>query len=189
MDRILLAGLMKMELPGYTVRLCDGGFVPWGAETYRSVDVRFGTIGGFDVPEEGVDAIIPSGTLTMLPSSDSAVADLAQPAHQGSRTRLWIAEVDEATGQIVGEPDLQADWMLDRSTLKSKRGERSLAIDMVSAAQRLLAKVEGVVLSSASHSAIFPGERGFDNGTGLETSFAWGVASPPRALVASNTNG
>lgn len=189
MDRILLAGLMKIELPGRDVLLCDGGFVPWGAETYLSHDEQFGVIDGFEVPEEGVGDVIPSGTLTMLPASGAAAIALSQPAYQGSRTRLWVAEIDEATGQIIGEPDLQADWQLDRTVLRGKRGERSLDIDCVSQAQRLLAKVEGNVLSSAFHSSIFPGERGFDNSTGLEANFAWGVASPPRGIVASNTNG
>ncbi len=186
-DRILLCGMMKAELPGYTLLLCDGGTVKWGDDVYVSADPRFGTIGAFDVPEEGVGDIIPSGSLTMLPAGGQAAIDLSSPAFQGARVRMWIAEIDQMTGQIVGTPDLQADWQLDRTILKSKKGERSLAIDMVGTAQRLLAKVEGNVLSSAFHSSIFPGEQGFDNGTGLEASFAWGVASPPRGVVASNT--
>ena len=188
MDRILLAGLMKMELPGRTVLLCDGGFVPWGSETYLSVDDTFGTIAGFEVPEEGVGSVIPSASVTMLPKSTAAAIEISQPAYQGSRIRMWVAEIDEATGQIIGQPDLQADWQLDRTTLRSKRGERQVTIDCVSRSQRLLAKVEGNTLSSAFHSSIFPGERGFDNATGLEAPFAWGVASPPRGTVASNTS-
>lgn len=187
-DRILLCGLMKAELPGYTLLLCDGGAVAWGADIYQSYDPRFGAIGSFDVPEEGVGDVIPSGTLTMLPPGGQAAIDLSSPTFQGARVRLWIAELDPMTGQPVGEPDLQADWQLDRTVLKSKKGERSLAIDMVGTAQRLLARVEGNVLSSAFHSSIFPGEQGFDNGTGLESSFAWGAASPPRGVVASNTS-
>ena len=188
MDHILLAGLMKMELPGRTVLLCDGGFVPWGAETYLSVDEKFGTIAAFEAPEEGVGEVIPSATITMLPNSAASAIEISQPAYQGSRIRMWVAEIDEATGQIIGQPDLQADWQLDRTTLRSKRGDRRVAIDCVSQSQRLLAKVEGNTLSSAFHSSIFPGEQGFDNATGLEASFAWGVAAPPRGTVASNTN-
>lgn len=188
MDRILLAGLMKAELPGHTILLCDGGFVTWNGETYLGVDETFGTVDKFVPPEEGVGDVIPAGTLTMLPNGSASAIALSQPAFQGSRIRFWIAEIVEATGMIVGNPDLQADWQLDRTTLKSKRGDRSLDIDMVSTAQRLLAKVEGICLSSSSHSSIFPGERGFDNATGLGVNFAWGVASPPRGVVASNTS-
>lgn len=189
MERILLAGLMKAELPGHTILLCDGGFVPWNGETYLSADDTFGTIDGFEPPEEGVGDIVPGGTLTMLPNGDASAIALSQPSYQGSRIRFWVAEIAESTGQVIGDPDLQADWQLDRTILRSKRGSKELDIDMVSRAQRLLAKVEGVVLSSASHSSIFPGERGFDNATGLSTNFAWGDVSPPRGLVASNTRG
>lgn len=189
MERILLAGLMKAELPGHTILLCDGGFVPWNGETYLSADETFGTIDGFEPPEEGVGDIVPGGTLTMLPKGSSAAIALSRPEFQGSRIRFWVAEIVESTGQVLGQPDLQADWQLDRTTLRSTKARRTLDIDMVSRAQRLLAKVEGVVLSSASHSSIFPGERGFDNATGLDVNFAWGVASPPRGVVASNTGG
>jgi hypothetical protein len=189
MDRILLAGLMKAELPGHTILLCDGGFVNWNDETYVSVDDTFGTVDKFVPPEEGVGDVIPAGTMTMLPNGSTSAIALSQPAFQGSRIRFWIAEIVEATGQIVGDPDLQADWQLDRTTLRSKRGDRSLDVDMVSRAQRLLAKVEGNVLSSSFHSSIFSGERGFDNATGLGLNFAWGVASAPRGVVASNTGG
>ncbi len=187
MERILLAGLMKAELPGHTILLCDGGFVPWNGETYLSADDTFGTIEGFEPPEEGVGDVIPAGTLTMLPNGSASAIALARPDLQGSRVRFWVAEIVEATGQVLGEPDLQADWQLDRTTLKSSKARRTLDIDMVSRAQRLLAKVEGNVLASAFHSSIFPGERGFDNATGLPVNFAWGIASPPRGVVASNT--
>ena len=187
MDRILLAGLMKAELPGHTILLCDGGFVPWNGEMYVGVDETFGTVDKFTPPEEGVGDVIPAGTLTMLPNGDASAIALSQPAFQGSRIRFWIAEIDEATGQVIGDPDLQADWQLDRTTTRSKKSERTLDVDMVSMAQRLLAKVEGNVLSSSFHSSIFPNEKGFDNATGLGLNFAWGVASPPRGVVASNT--
>lgn len=189
MDRILLAGLLKMELPGRTVLLCDGGFVPWNGDTYLSADSVFGAAGGFEVPEEGVGEVIPSGTLTMLPPGGVAAIALTNPAYQGARMRFWVAEIDEATGLPIGDPDVQADWQLDRTTLRSGMKGRTVDIDCVSQAQRLLARVEGNTLSSAYHSSVFPGERGFDNATGLSSSFAWGVASPPRGTVASNING
>jgi hypothetical protein len=187
MERILLAGLIRIDLPGRApVLLCDGGFVPWGADTYLSADPAFGTLAGFEAPEEGVDDTLPAGTLQMLPAGTAAVVDLSRPEYQGSRVRMWIAELDEVSGQIAAAPDIQADWQVDRTVYRSKRGERSLDIDCVSSAQRLLIKVEGNTLSSAFHSSIFPGERGHDNATGLETNFAWGAVATPRGTSASN---
>jgi hypothetical protein len=189
MDRILLSGLMKMELPGRPVLLCDGGFVIWGDDVYLGEDPDFGTLAGFEALSEGVGDEAPAGALTMLPRSTAAAVTLSKPGYQNSRIRLWIAEVDEATGMVVGVPDLQADWQLDRTTLKLGAGTRSLELGCVTRSQRLLARNEGNFLSSAFHSRIYPGERGHDNATGLEANFAWGAASPPRGVAASLTSG
>ena len=96
MERILLAGLMKAELPGHTMLLCDGGFVTWNGETYQGVDETFGTIDKFSPPEEGIGDVIPAGTLTMLPNGSASAIALSQPSFQGSRIRFWIAEINEA---------------------------------------------------------------------------------------------
>ncbi len=189
MDRVLLIGLMKMELPGRVVLLCDGGFVRWGGELYLGEDPDFGTLAGFEALSEGVGDEAPAGALTMLPRSTAAAATLSRPGYQNSRIRLWLAEIDEASGAVIGTPDLQADWQLDRTTLRLALGYRELEMGCVTRSQRLLARNEGNVLSSAFHSRIFPGERGHDNATGLEANFAWGAASPPRGISASLTNG
>ena len=185
MDRVLLSGLMKLELPGRNVLLCDGGLVKWGADTFVGIDPDFGTLAGFDALTEGVGDEAPAGTLTLLPKSTAAAATISTPGYQNSRLRLWIAEIDENTGSVMGTPDLMADWQLDRTTLKIGRGQRSLDLGCVTRSQRLLARNEGNVLSSAFHSRIFAGERGLDNAVGLEATFAWGAASTPRGVVAS----
>jgi hypothetical protein len=189
MNRVMLTGLVEIVLPSRTIRLCDGGFVIWGENTFSSSDDEFGTLGGFEALSEGVGDEAPAGTLTMLPASTAAAAVLSQPGYQGSPVRLWIAEVDEETGHVVETPDQQGDWQLDRTTLRIGRGTRALEMGCVTRAQRLLARNEGNVLSSAFHSRIFPGERGHDNAVGLQANFAWGVASPPRGVVASGTVG
>lgn len=189
MDRVLLTGLMKIELPGRTVLLCDGGFVTWNGETYLGEDPDFGTLAGFEALEEGVGDEAPAGTLTMLPRSSAAAATLSRPGYQNSRIRLWLAEINETTGAVIGTPDLQADWQLDRTTLRLALGSRELEMGCVTRSQRLLARNEGNVLSSSFHSRIYPGERGHDNATGLEANFAWGAASPPRGVAASLTSG
>lgn len=187
MDRVLLSGLMKLELPARDVLLCDGGFVIWGAEVYLGRDEEFGTLAGFDALTEGVGDEAPAGSLTMLPPSTAAAVDISTPGFQNSRLRLWVAEVNEASGTVIGDPDLMADWQLDRTTLKIGRGQRSLEMGCVTRSQRLLARNEGNVLGSSFHSRIFAGERGLDNAVGLEANFAWGVTSPPRGVVASGT--
>ena len=189
MESVRLAGLMKMELPGgKTVRLCDGAFVPWGDETFVSTDPDYGVLAGFESLTEGVGDEAPAGTLTMLPPSNAVAGDISKPGNQGSRIRLYIAEIGD-DGRVTGEPDLMADWQLDRTTLTLGRGKRSLEIGCVTRGQRLMAKNEGNVLGSSFHQTIFPGERGHDNAVGLETSVAWGVASAPRGTTVSGVGG
>ena len=55
----LLVHLLRIELPGYTIRLVDGsGYVIWGSEVFTGSDNEFGTIAGFgDFTEsEGTEA-------------------------------------------------------------------------------------------------------------------------------------
>lgn len=180
MDRILLCGLLKIELPSHTIRLCDGGFLKVGAEDYASSDQYFGTIGGLEALSEGVGDEVPGCKVTFLPDSTAAAATLSAPGMQGSRIRFWIAEVDPDTGLVIGTPDQQADMQADRTILKIGRGSRMLEMDMVSRAERLFVKNEGNYLSPEFHKSVWPGETGEDNATGLGTSVAWGVEGPPR---------
>src|SRR5438128_8015135 len=91
---IWLSGLCEIDLPGRTIRLCDGGFVNWGGNIFASEDVDFGTIDSVDSVAEAISDEAPSGKLTMLPPSVADAADLFQPDAQGSPMRFWLAEID-----------------------------------------------------------------------------------------------
>jgi len=180
MDRVLLVGLIKIELPDHTIRLCDGGFLDVGDEEYSSRDTTFGTIEKVESLEEGVGDEVPAGKLTLLLPSTGAAAALSAPGMQGSRMRFYIAEVDEATGSIVGELDLQADMQADQTIFRAGRGVRKLDMTFVSKLERLFAINEGNTLSPRAHKIVWPDELGEDNATGLSESVAWGVESAPR---------
>lgn len=182
MERVTLVGLMKLELPGRAVLLCDGGFVTFGGETYQSVDNTFGTVAGFEALTEGTGDELPAGTVTFLPKNVAAAIDLSRPGYQGARLRMWIGEVDPVTGKLVGSPDLMADWQTDKTVLKRNTGTRSLDIVCVTRSQRLLVRNDGNGLSTAAHQRVFPGERGHDNAVGMDIDVAWGVKAPPRGV-------
>ncbi|WP_336974163.1 hypothetical protein [Sphingobium aromaticiconvertens] len=180
MERVRLTGLMKMELrDGRVIRLCDGGWVPWNTEVFRASHDQFGMIGSMEAFDEGVGDVVPSFRLTFLPISTAAAADLSAPGMQGSRTRLWIAEISDSNGLIIGDPDLQFDGMIDRTVLRVGIRKRELDIDFVSTAERLFTINEGNGLSATFHKSIFPGELGEDNATGLGTAVAWGTEAQP----------
>lgn len=184
MERVLLTGLMKLELPARAITLCDGGFVRWNGDLYQVKDSEFGILTGFDALTEGVGDEAPAGTLTMAPPTTTAAALLTAPGNQGSRLRLWVAEIDESTGGVIGKPDQMVDWQVDSMRLRIGRGARLLEIGCVSHGQRLMLRNEGNTLSPSFHRMIYPGEAGLDNATGLTTDVAWGAAAAPRGASA-----
>jgi hypothetical protein len=183
-DSVLLTGLLRIELPIRDVLLCDGGFVRWGDQVFEVEDPDFGVLVGFEALTEGVGDEAPAGTLSMATPTTAAAALLSQPGYQGSRVRLWVAEIDEVTGAIVGEPDLMVDWQIDSTRLRSARGARTLEIGCVTRGQRLMLVNDGNTLAPAYHRALHPGEAGLDNATGLTVDVAWGAASAPRGVAA-----
>lgn len=188
-DRVLLAGLMKIELPIRDVLLCDGGFVRWGDDTFEVEDPDFGVLVGFEALTEGVGDEAPAGVLSLATSSTAAAAVLSRPGYQGSRVRLWVAEIDQATGAIIGEPDLMIDWQIDSTRLRVGRGARTLLVACVTRGQRLMLVNDGNTLSPAFHRSVHPGEAGLDNATGLTVDVAWGAASAPRGMASSGGGG
>lgn len=188
MRRVRLAGLLRIELPGTTVCLSDGGTVSFdsgtGAETYGSRHATFGSIENIDAYEEGTGDQAPALTLTLLPAEGAAASALSSGSFQGSRLRGWIAEIDDDTGLVSGDPDLMFDGAIDVTTLKLG-GLRRLEILCVSRAERIFVRNKGNTLSGGFHKRIYPGELGLDNAAGVPGPFAWGAASPPRTGAGS----
>ncbi|MBO0750306.1 MAG: hypothetical protein J2O44_07765 [Porphyrobacter sp.] len=174
-----LVGLCRIDLPAATVRLCDGGFIPWGADTYKSADPVFGTIGSMKELTEGVGDEVPSLELTLLPAAAAAPGDLSQPGFQRSLVRFWIGEYDRAAGTLIGDPDLLFYGQIDQTTLKVG-STREVAMSVVSTAERFFELNIGNSLSDAFHQSVWPGELGEANATGLAVPVAWGVEAPPR---------
>lgn len=177
MHRITLAGMLKIELRAHTVLLCDGGSIPWGADTYTSHDSLFGGLSEVEAISEGVGDEAPAFTLTFLPDPTATALALIDPAHQGARVRMWIAEINEMTGLIVGVPDQQCDMLIDVPRLRFPETGRLLEVDCVSGGQRLMNLDEGNVLNGGFHKRRFPGETGLDDCTGVSSTFAWGAGS------------
>lgn len=173
-----LVALMKIELPGRDVQMCDGGFLYWGSDLYDCFDELFGTIGSAESFEEKTGDEAPGGKLNFLPPSASAGASLANPAYQGARMRFWLGEYDPVTGRVVGTPELTADLAIDTVMVKAARGTRSVDIEFESAAKRLFMVMRGNALNNRFHQACYPGELGMSNATGMPRSTAWGAATP-----------
>lgn len=181
---ITLAGLCEIVLPSHTARICDGGFLDWPARgLFLSEDPVFGTIDSVDAVAEAVSDEAPSGKLTMLPPDLVAAIDLFQPDAQGSPISFWLAEVDPATGLLVGTPESLFSGFVDTLTLRTGRQRREVDIEFMSQAERLFWTKEGNVLSPRFHKTVWPGELGLDFVTGVQTAVPWGIAGPGRGTV------
>lgn len=189
MQSLALTGLLKIELPDATVRLCDGGFVVFDGETYTSNDATFGTVASLQALTEGVGEEIPAMELSLNPATDAAPADLSQPGFQRSAVRFWIGEYDPDAGTLSGTPDLLFYGQIDQTVLKVGRAVRELAMTIVSALERLFMRNEGNTLSPAFHKSVWPGETGHDNATGLTVPVAWGVESSGGAFASGGYGG
>ena len=189
-DRILtLTGLATFELPGHTIRACDGGQVKWGSEIFRSSDPDFGTIaevGGF-AEESGDQA--PAVQVTFLPKDGAAASLLSSAAYQLAPCRFWLAQVDTATGEVDGDPELLGDMEIDTTDIEFGGDFRRLTISTVPAAERLFMINEGNSLSESHHKSIWPGETGLDNATGVGGPVPWGTAGPPRGSSSAGNSG
>lgn len=178
MQRVRLSGLMKLELrDGRIIRLCDGGFVRWASELFISSDPTFGMIGGMQSFDEGVGDDVPTFTLTFLPPDTATATEISAPGMQGSRLRLWIAELDAATDAIIGSPDQQFDGFLDQAILRVGLRKMELNVSFVPRGERFFLGSQGNTLAPAFHKSIYPGELGHDNATGLGIGVAWGTES------------
>ncbi|MDO9489036.1 MAG: hypothetical protein Q7J32_11725 [Sphingomonadaceae bacterium] len=188
-------GAVRIDLPGYTLRLLDGaGFAAFadgseGGGTYLGRDPVYGVLAAIDEISDGIGDEAPALGLTLHPASDAAAADLASPAMQGSPVSIFVGAIDRATGLVVPDPELLFVGELDVPTLRSGRGTRSLELELVSTFERFFADDEGARLSDGFHRSVWPGEDGLAFVTGVEKTVYWGMDAPPQAVVAGSAGG
>lgn len=188
--RVALVGLLEIEHPAATIRLCDGGFVNWAERgLFTAKDPVYGALGSVEAAVEAVGDEAPAGRLSLLTPAPSAAVSLARADAQGSPIRMWMAEVDPASGLLMGTPEPLFDGEVDTITIALGRGTAEVAIEYVSAAERLFLVKEGNVLSDRFHQLAWPGETGFSQCTGSVTAVPWGVAGPPRGSVNGGSGG
>ena len=168
---------LRVDLPGYTLRLLDGASeVPdWinpGAK-FVGQDETFGVMDIPDTVADGLGDQAPTMTFGLTPPDEAATALLANPAMQGSRTRLWLgALLDD--GSVVPSPHLCFDGELDVPTLSVGKGTRDISFDCVSQFERFFRDEEGARLNFANQRFFYPDDAGLDDVTGITRALLWG---------------
>ncbi|MBH9537532.1 hypothetical protein [Novosphingopyxis sp. YJ-S2-01] len=177
MQHIALTGILKIELPEYTARLCDGGFITVdGDGTYLSEDPKFGAIASVESLGEGRGDEIPALQLELYPPDATPVGELSRPGYQRSRVTFAIVEYDVATGLPIAPPDQQFIGQIDQTSLRVGKA-RTLSMTIVSEMERLFELDIGNSLSPTFHQSVWPGELGQNNAAGIKRSVAWGTES------------
>ncbi|MBP8234454.1 MAG: hypothetical protein KAY22_19345 [Rhizorhabdus sp.] len=176
-------GAVSIELPDYQVNLLDGaGQLSFNSRTFVGKDPTYGTLSAISSLTDGMGNEAPRLSVTLLPASDAAAADLAGPDMQGSLVTIYMGGVDRATGQVIPSPHLLFIGELDVPVLTAGENSRELEYEVASIFERFFTDDEGARLSTGFHKSIWPGELGFDFQTGVPQGVYWGVEAPPRAV-------
>lgn len=178
-----ITGLLKIELPGGNVLLSDGGVTVFGGDTYSAQDATLGALASIATIAEGAGDEIPALEIGFAPPGPIAVTALSIGAIQQSRVRLWIAEFDTNTGAIIGTPELRFIGFVDQPQVSYAFRQFSVSLTAVPDLEAMFFRDTGNGLSSTFHKAMYPGETGHDNASGMNIPISWGVASPPRGGV------
>jgi len=186
----LVCLLLKMELPGHTIRVVDGGGeVAFDAETYTGEDDIYGVLDNIETLSEQVGTEAPLVRLTFLPASLEALANLTNPANQGSSVSLWFGAVDPATGLIIGEPELLFLGELDTADVEVSEASTVVMFNVASAWERLFDASEGQRFNNAFIQSIYPGAKGAEFVIAIQRDLPWGYDAPRPRVVRDVVSG
>lgn len=175
-----LTWLLRLDLPSGGVFLSDGGVTTWGGNTYAPTHPVLGGFSQISEVTEGFGPELPEQEIIFAPPSNEALTPLQEGAFRRSAMRLWLAEYDTLTGAVVGTPDLRFAGRMDRIRQQFAFQQLRIIVSVVPETEVLLFTDDGNGLSSEFHKAIYPGETGHDQATGLVVTVAWGVKGAGR---------
>lgn len=179
-----LFGAVKIEFPGYDLRLLDGSAeIMIGGELYVGEDETFGTLDTIESINEAIGDEAPEVRIGLLPPDGAASATLANAAMQGSTVTIMLGAYDPASGSVIGTPEVLFLGEIDVPTIELRKGERSLSYTVVSVFERLFEVNEGERASDGWHQSIWSGEKGFEHVTGTVKNLYWGAKRPVPASV------
>ena len=185
----LVCLLLKIELPGHTIRLVDGaGEVAFDAETYLGEDDVYGVLDNIETLSEQVGTEAPLVRLTFLPATVDALGDLTNPANQGAAVQIWFGAIG-TNGALIGEPESLFIGELDTADAEVSTERTVVAFNVASAWERLFDLGEGQRLNNAFIQSIYPGAKGAEFVIAIQRSLPWGYDGPRPAVVSDVIGG
>lgn len=176
--------LIEVKLPGYIMRhLVGSGELIWNSNRFVGQDAKFGVLVAAGSLQDGAIDEAPEWELTFAPPSEAAAAKLTAATAQGGEVNGWLAVVDRTTGQVIPEPIHLFAGELDVPRLRVGKGTRTVVWRCISALEPFHDQEVAARLSDSHHQAVWPGETGLANMSGIEKTSYWGVEKPPSAIT------
>lgn len=186
----LVCLLLKVELPGHTIRVLDGaGEVEYDGQTYTGEDDVYGVLDSIETLSEQVGTEAPAVRFTFLPATLTALADLTNPVNQGSPVSLWCGAVDPATGLLIGAPELLFLGEFDTADVDASGETTVINFNVASAWERLFEASEGQRLNNAFIQSVYPGALGAQFVISVQRDLPWGYDAPRPKVVSDVIGG
>ena len=177
-DGPVVATLIRLDLPGKTIFLTDGGFVDYAGNRYLGDHPVYGALSSVSPIRDGSKAQSTRIDIVVHPATDEALVSLAAPATQGSRVQGWEGAIDRLTGLLIGLPLLQFDGELDKARF-SVGEARALTLACGSHSERQLEPNADWRLNHAFHTRIWgAGETGLIHMTNVLKKSEWRERPP-----------
>lgn len=178
-DRATVFAAIELVLPNRSVQLIAGsGFVTFGGKTYVGEDGLVGVFSSIEDVTDGTGDEAPGVTLTFVPPTDVATAEVSAVAMQGSPVRIWVGAVDPVTGQSIGDPLLIFNGLLDVATIRLSKTGRQVDYEVTSIFEDFFIADDGNRLSDGRHQELWPGELGCSFVTYVTHQIYWGLEQP-----------
>jgi hypothetical protein len=188
--RATLTGFYQIDLPSGTRRMLLGSTeVSWGGNTWKGYDA---TLGSIDIPDdirEDLTGQAPNTQINLNLASGVNRDNVAGQGVQLSPVKIWLAALTldgSSLLQTIVDPELLFDGFVDQATLNLDKGRDDLDYTVISAFDYFFEDSEGQRLNGQFHRAIWSGEKGLDNVTGVTKKIYWGANAPPGTLNGSS---
>lgn len=172
---------LDLTLPGdpddYELKLVQAGAVDIEGTVYTGRDQNYGTFSEIGTISDGVDSQATTASVTLMPPSEAALADLAHPLVQGAPVTIRQGAVDRETGASIGT-ELLFRGEVNQPVLMVASDIRAIRLDLITEEARQLEDNAERRLSHAFHQSVWPGELGMIHVTGVTQPDFWMMDKP-----------
>lgn len=183
-----LATLVEIQFADRTVRISDGIVITWGVNVFTPEDPEIGTLNGFSGFTEMEGTESPRLEVSFEYKTNAALTRLATPSSQGTPFNIYMATIDQATGNVIGAPELMFAGQIDDGELRHERNNRMLTISLSTAWELLFDNDEGLRWDNNTWFDAY-GSRAFYAVTDVQRKLYWGYKGPAVGGGGSMTSG